>query len=137
MIQQNINIKLSMNRGEIFRKFLWGVEGLDKSLYSTELKNYSSDINLILFEFYLNPIPEQKIKYEQKIIDYRKKEKAIGIRFFITDNNFFKKNESERLFYIIEMILEKLYSLKEFCLKKKLSLNFPALITEVELKLKT
>ena len=74
---------------------------------------------MILFEFYVNPIPylQQNLK---EMGSYRKNEKSIGIRIIVTDENFFSKSEEERYIFLKQSILQKLDLLAEVVKKKKL-----------------
>lgn len=59
----------------------------------------------------------EKIKI---IEEYRKNEKSIGIPIIIDQDNFFDRNERERLAFLKRVLIQKLELLKEVVIKKKL-----------------
>ncbi|WP_320982825.1 hypothetical protein, partial [Bacteroides sp.] len=93
--------------GDLFSIYIWGNEGISDTLKKLKYENYGNDMNLILLEFYVNPIPylRQNLK---EIESYRKKEKAIGIPIIVTDENFFSKTEEARYRFLKEAILNKM-----------------------------
>lgn len=123
----------SMNgdsNGDLFRDYIWGVKGIDSTLKKLKHEDYGESLVLILFQFYVNPIPylQQNLK---EIESYRKKEKAIGIPIIITDENFFSKSEEERYNFLKQSILQKLDLLAEVVKKRKLDTNMELLKSDL------
>ncbi|CAN0597178.1 unnamed protein product, partial [Ectocarpus sp. 12 AP-2014] len=84
---------------ELVKEYLWGEYGLKNKYYALKWQNYGNDVVLILFEFYVNPIPYLRGNLKE-IGSYRRKEKAIGIPVIIDDENFFKLDETGRLEFL-------------------------------------
>jgi len=115
-------------RGSEFRNYIFGKNGLVDKFEIIEQKRYGNDLEVILFQFYVNP-EIYLLQNLKEIENYRKKEKAIGIPIIITESNFFQKQESEKFSLLKQMILEKLNKLFIIAHKKKLdgckSLRYP------------
>ena len=105
--------------GSIFRDYIWGDKGICKTLKQLKSKDYGQDLLLILFQFYVNPIP-YLLQNLKEIENYRKKEKSIGIPIIINDDNFFCKTEDEKYEFLKKSILYKLDILENVIVKKKL-----------------
>tara|TARA_R110000737_G_scaffold325231_1_gene338522 strand:+ start:249 stop:548 length:300 start_codon:yes stop_codon:yes gene_type:complete len=86
---------------------------------------------LILFEFYVNPIPYLRGNLKE-IGSYRRKEKSIGIPIIIDDENFFKLHGAEQMDFLKQRILEKLVLVKEKVKRNKLDFKIDKLIMEAE-----
>ena len=123
--------ELSFEKGRLFRKYIWSEEGINNILKKVVFNSYGKDIKLILFEFYVNPIIEQ-LKYIEKGISYKRKEKSIGIPIVITDDNFFSKSERERKRLLESIIFEKLALLIEYVEKKKLDIQIELIIKDLQ-----
>jgi hypothetical protein len=122
---------LAKEKGELFRAYIWGNEGIDIALKKLQHENYGKDLVLILFQFYVNPIPYQ-LAHIKEIESYRKKEKSIGIPIIVTDNNFFNKSEEGRYSFLKQSILQKMDLLGEVVKSKKLDTNIQLLKIDIE-----
>ena len=109
-----------MRQGEEFR----GYKKLDRS-------NYGKDLELVLFQFYVKPIPEL-LTCLKEIEAYRKKERAIGIPIIINDENFFSKTERGRYDFLGEIILAKMNLLAEVVKRRKLDTNMSLLVSDLK-----
>ena len=107
------------NNGDLFRNYIWGEKGICDTLKKLKYEDYGKDMLMILFQYYVNPIPylQQNLK---EIEPYRKKEKSIGIPIVVTDKNFFSKSEEERYNFLKQSIFQKLELLTEVVKRKKL-----------------
>jgi hypothetical protein len=114
-----------------FRLFLWDKEGLANAINQISKYQYGKDMELILFQFEVNPSP-YLLQYLKPIENYRKKEKAIGIPIIVTDENFFGKSKPERYNFIKESILQKMELLAEVVKKKKLDTNMELLKKDLQ-----
>ena len=136
--QNIIGFYASFNHGETeeenVQKYLWGDNGLKNRLISLKSTDYGSDFNLILFEFYVNPIPYER-KNLREIENYRRKEKSIGIPVIIDNENFFYKSEKERWLFLKGELLRKLKLLDSKIKRNKLDLDLKRLTNNVEIKL--
>ena len=117
--------------GDLFHPYIWGTGGIDEKYKKIKNKNYGIDINLILFQFYVNPIPYE-LSHLKEIENYRKKEKSIGIPIIINNENFFNKNENERVLFLKNSVIQKLDLLRAIIKKKKLDTNINQLIIDLE-----
>lgn len=119
------------DEGDLFSIYIWGNEGISDTLKKLKYENYGNDMNLILLEFYVNPIPylRQNLK---EIESYRKKEKAIGIPIIVTDENFFSKTEEARYRFLKEAILNKMDLLENVVKKKKLDTDVKKLKADID-----
>jgi hypothetical protein len=119
------------SQGELFRAYVWGENGISDRLRVLINETYGNDMELILLQFYVNPIPYLR-QHLKEIEGYRKKEKSIGIPIIVNDENFFNKTESERFEFLKQSILQKLDLLAEVVRKKKLDTNIELLKADVE-----
>ena len=85
----------SFNIGEVEKEYvkqlLWGANGLKELLSEIKWFDYGRDIEIILFEFHVNPIPYE-LNNIKEIGNYRQKEKSIGIPIILDQDGFFKLN---------------------------------------------
>ncbi|OCB70732.1 hypothetical protein B0A79_13870 [Flavobacterium piscis] len=126
---------VSANIGDVmgpeFRSYIYGENKIEKTLKILKNKDYGQDLKLILFQFYINPIP-YLLNNLKEIESYRKKEKSIGIPIVINEDNFFSKNESERYDFIRESLLHKIDLLAEVSKKNKLDINIELLKSDLK-----
>ncbi|MDR0866128.1 MAG: hypothetical protein LBO74_14525 [Candidatus Symbiothrix sp.] len=124
----NPNLSEKENEGlsEYFRLFLWDTEGLVNALKPLNRKKYGKDMELILFQFEVNPVP-YLLEHLKEIENYRKKEKAIGIPIIVNDENFFNTSEKDRYNFIKTSIMQKMDLLEDVVKKKKLDTNMELL----------
>jgi len=68
-----VSATMGDDNGKLFRSYIFGSHGILENFHSLKYYNYGKDIKIILFQFYINPIPYlmQNIK---EIEDYRKRE---------------------------------------------------------------
>lgn len=123
--------ELADEQGRLFRSYIWGDKGIDSSLKKLKCQDYGADLILILFQFYLKPLPIE-LQDMKEIENYRKKEKAIGIPVIVTDENFYDQSETGRFDFIKSSILQKLDLLAEVVKKKKLDTNIESLKTDFQ-----
>jgi hypothetical protein len=110
---------LASKQGELFRSYIWGENGISGTLKRIKRETYGKDLELILFQFYVNPLPIE-LQYLKEIGSYRKKGKSIGIPVFVNDQNFFSKSEEMRRAFLKQAVLQKLDVLAEVVRKKRL-----------------
>jgi hypothetical protein len=124
------NPKFSIQENENFANkfcsYIYGVKGIYECIHKLERENYGNDMNLILFQFSVNPIPYE-LPYLKMIENYRKKEKSIGGWIIINEVNFFNKSEEDRYDFIKESIMQKMDLVEEVVKKKKLDTNMELL----------
>lgn len=104
---------LVFEKGKLFRAYIFGEKGINHQIIKTKNIDYGKDLVLILFQFYVYPLQNLEP------IDYRMKEKSIGVPIVINDKNFFSKSDDERYKFLKESILEKIDLIAEFVKKKK------------------
>ena len=124
-------IDKSSEQGKLFRTYIWGEKGIDRNLKQLKHKDYGEDLKLILFEFYINPLPIE-LEGLKSVQAYRKKEKSIGIAIIVTDENFFSKSDDERYSFFKQTILQKLDILAEVIKKKKLDTKIELLKSDLQ-----
>lgn len=112
-------VKVARERGALFRQYIWGPRGISDVLKKLKHESYGSDLVLILFQFYLNPIPEELVVLKD-IENYRRSERSIGIPIIVTEENFFHKSDEDRIRFLHKAILEKIDLLKEVANRRKL-----------------
>ena len=122
---QEVKDSASQN-GQIFESYIYGDKGIYNIIDNLNYQNYGNDLELILFQFYINPIPYLRSNIKE-IENYRKNEKSIGLNIIIDDDNFFSLSEQNRYIFLISKILEKLDLLAELINKKKLDTNIELL----------
>lgn len=124
-------------QGKLFEDYVWhNLDSLDKKLGNIAFSDFGFDLELILFEFYINPLEYEKNYHKNEIGNYNKNEKSVGIPVFVTDELFFNRKEYERKQFLNEIISKKLLLLKEVIKKKKLDTDIDKLIITVLNKLK-
>lgn len=127
----------SFNIGEIEKEYvkqlLWGANGLKELLSEIKWVDYGSDIEIILFEFHVNPIPYE-LNNIKEIGNYRQKEKSIGITIILDQDGFFKLNSEGKEIYLRTMILDKLKLLRNKIKRNKIDLDIEKLILDTQLK---
>ncbi len=116
---------------ELIRSYLWSENGLKNKLNFLKWQDFGTDLKLILFEFYVRPIPDE-LKSIKPIGNYRRKEQSVGIPIILDDENFFGLKENERQLFFKNTILEKLESLTEKIKRNKLDTNISELKSQVE-----
>jgi len=124
----------SMNgddNGDLFRQYIWGEKGICDTLKKLKHKDYGKDMMMILFEFYVNPIP-YLLQNLKEIDSYRKNEKSIAVRIVVTDENFFSKSEEGRYSFLKQSVLQKLDLLAEVVKKKKLDTKMDLLKSDLQ-----
>lgn len=114
-----------------FTSYIWGEKGIEIALKKLHWRNYGSDLELALFQFYVNPIP-YLLQNLKEIEPYRKNEKSIGIPIVVNEENFFKKTEEGRYEFLKQSILQKMELLEEVVKKRKLDTNMQALKSDLE-----
>lgn len=122
---------LALEQGHLFREYIWGKNGIKETLSPLKKDTYGNDITLILLEFSVNPPPEV-IKLLKEVGSYRKKEKSIGLRIIIDNNNFFSKTELERQHFIKNTLIQKIDLLTNVVSKKKLDTNIELLKSDLQ-----
>ena len=122
--------ELSKEQGDLFSSYIWGDKGISDTLKKLRNEDYGKDMSIILFQFYVKPIPylQQALK---EIEAYRKNEKSIGIPIIVTDENFFSNSEEGRYSFLKLSILQKLDLLAEVVKKKKLDTNMELLKSDL------
>lgn len=122
--------------GALFRAYIYGENGISNALKKLKYEDYGNDLMLILFQFYVKPIPylQQNLK---EIENYRKSEKSIGIPIIVTDENFFNKSKDGRYNFLKQVMLQKLDLLTEVVKKKKLDTNVELLKADLSKLLDT
>ncbi|MCH8622567.1 hypothetical protein [Undibacterium sp. TS12] len=109
-------------KGGVFRTYIWGDAGISKILKKLRSSDYGSGLNIILFQFYLNPLPYE-LNNLKEIENYRKKEKSIGIPIIANSENFFDREENERYQFLRSAILGKISLLENVVKRNKLDFN--------------
>lgn len=116
---------LVFEKGKLFRTYIFGEKGINNQLKKVKNIDCGEDLVLILFQFYVY------LMQEIEPIDYRKREKSVGIPIVINDENFFSKSEEERYLFLKDIILDKMNLLAEFVKKKNLDTDVEALRVEL------
>ena len=126
-----VSTNMGDEQGVLFRTYIWGEMGICETIKKLKYEKYGTDLEKILFQFYVNPIPYE-LESLKEIENYRKKEKAIGIPIIVNEENFFIKSEVERFDFIKSAILKKFDLLAEVVKKNKLDTNIKSLKTDLK-----
>lgn len=118
-------------QGALFRDYIWGENGICKVLKILNHSDYGQDLVMVLYQFYLNPIPIELISLG-KIKVYRSKEKSIGLPVIVTNENFFDRTKVERTLFLKKSILENIGLIKDVVINKKLDTNIEKLKIDLE-----
>ncbi len=122
---------LARRQGDLFRTYIWGEDGIDNVVRKLKRKDYGRDLELILFQFYVNPLTIQ-LENLKEIERYRKKEKSIGIPVVVTGENFFSKSEATRFAFLKQSIVQKLDVLAKVVTRNKLDTKIGLLKSDLE-----
>ena len=122
---------LASEQGELFRAYIWGEKGICETLKKLKHQDYGEDLILILFQFYVCPLPIE-LEDLKEIERYRKKEKAISIPIIVNNENFFSKSEEARYAFLKQSILKKLDLLAEIVKRRKLDTKMDLLKSDLE-----
>jgi hypothetical protein len=114
----------------LIKNYLWSEDGLKNKLSSIKWQTYGHDFHLILFQFYVKPIPALRNNL-RKIENYRRKEKSIGVPIIIDEANFFSLNVIERQKFLTNTILIKIDLLREKVKRNKLDLDVSKLKEDI------
>lgn len=126
---QELNQKSKI--AESFRHYISSENGISYILKKLKSTDYGQDIAIILFQFYLYPLPYE-LQHLESVEGYRKNEKSFGLSIIVNDENFFSKTEGERYDFLKEAILKKIDLLAEIVKKKKLDTNVVLLKSDLE-----
>lgn len=120
-------------QGKSFENYIWhDSDSLDRRLENIVFSDFGFDLELILFEFYINPLECEKKYHKKEIGNYDKNEKSVGIPVFVTDESFFDKSDDEKRKFLNKVIIDRLILLKEMVKKKKLDTDVDKLIDVVQ-----
>ena len=64
----------AIKKGDEFRTYIWGENGIDVLLKSLLYSDYSNDLKRILFQFYIMPCDYERLHIKE-VEQYRKKKK--------------------------------------------------------------
>ena len=92
---------------------------------------YGTDIELILLEFYINPIPYLRQNL-RKIGNYRSKEKSIGIPIILDNKSFFKLDPEGQQIFLNDLVIQKLGLVREKVKRNKLNFDIERLMADVK-----
>lgn len=106
-------------KGRLFKSYIWGENGIARTLNQLPPASYGNDLKLILFEFYVHPA--SSVTRHLKAINYKKQEKTICLPIIINDENFFNKADTERCYFLKGALISKLETLIPFCTQKRLN----------------
>ncbi|MDN5205231.1 hypothetical protein QQ008_27860 [Fulvivirgaceae bacterium BMA10] len=118
-------------QGDVFHSYIWGKKGICDHLKKLKHEDYGKDLVMILFQFYVNPIPYE-LENIKDIENYRKREKSIGIPIIVNDKNFFSQSQEGRHRFIKESILQKMDLLNEVVRSRKLDTKVDALKSDLQ-----
>ena len=119
------------NSGPLFREYIWGENGFCATLKKLNHRDYGKDVVMILFQFYVNPIPYEQQNLKE-IENFRRKEKSIGVPIIVNDENFFSKSENERYSFLKQSIFRKLDILTQLFKKKQLDTRMDLLKADLQ-----
>jgi hypothetical protein len=117
-------------QGALFRDYIWGADGISNNLKKLKHKDYGNDLELVLFQFYLNPLPIE-LQQLKEIESYKRKEKAIGVPIVVTNEDFFSKNEDERDAFLKRSILQKMELLEDVIKRNQLDTKIELLKSDL------
>ncbi len=128
--ETEIILEQKEKKAQIFRNHIWGHNGIDKYFKRLGINKYGEDLNLILFQFYVEPLSIEKSSIKEKD-SYRSKEKSLGVNL-IFESDFFEFNENERRDIIFNSVISKLCSIKEPLLKRSLDTDIESIIQDLK-----
>jgi hypothetical protein len=127
---------LASEQEKLFPTYIWGEKGICNTLKKLKREDYGKDLELVLFQFYVSPLPIT-LQNLKEIESYRKKEKSIGVPIIINNENFFSKSKEARFIFLQESILQKLDLVAEIIKRRKLDTKIDLLKSDLENLFKT
>ena len=91
-----------------------------------------SDLELLLIQYYVEGKFSRYLPEEPKVGNYSKKNKDIAVAIGVPCHLFHVKNEFERREFIVDSTLSAIVLVKNRLEKKKLDINFSALIKDIK-----
>ncbi len=116
-------------KGKTFRSFIWGEQGLDKIFKKLEAQNCGVDIELILLQFYVEPLKIERDNMKE-IFEYRRKERSVGVPIII-ESEFFSLSSPKKIKYLERKVFEALDKVNELVNSKNLDTNISLLKSEL------
>ncbi len=134
--KDNKIIEYRAEMADQFRAYAYGNDsqiGLNKILKKVD-GDYSTDLDLILFFFKVNPAANEP--QDRKDVDnYRPKEKSIAAWIIINEDNFFNKSPSERNTFVNNEIINRLEQIEKRFKNGKVNVDMDHLIKDTKLTL--
>ncbi len=106
---------------DIFLSYISGEKSISY-FFQRMIGRYGEDLDLILFEFYLNP-SLLYLKNPNKIGSYRKKEKSFSIPIFVIEEDFFRLTDLSRRKFLAQSVIEGFDLLKPVIIRRKLNIE--------------
>lgn len=129
-----LQFKNAKKLGDLFREYIWGKKGISELLKKLSSDKYGIDLVLVLFHFYVIPLPYE-LESLKEIESYRKKERAIAVPIVVNNENFFSLRKKDRYLFLKHSILQKIDVLENVVKKKKLDTNILLLREDLQILL--
>ena len=123
--------KLAKTEGDLFSSYIHGEHGLDRKWNHLDFEYYGKDLKLVLFSFYIKPLPEM-IAYLKEIERFHPKDKSVDMRLIITDENFFNHGAEGRILFLKDSVIQRLDLLAKLVRRRKMDTNMELLIADVK-----
>ncbi len=117
---------------KMFSPYLWGDHGFDtlfKESFSS--KQYGEGLKLLLIMYYVEGDFEINGPDRPKVSNYSAKSQDISVSVTVSVEMFHNRNEFERREFIINSSLNAIKLVQEKLSKKKFSINFEELISDL------
>lgn len=130
-------IKYYLNTGDqegsdMFTPYVWGKKGFGALMDKSLKKNYGSDLDLLLIQYYVEGKFSSYIPVEPKPGNYKAKDKDIAVAIGVTREIFHNRNEFERREFIVDSTINAINIVKKRLTKKKLDIDFDKLLKDVQ-----
>lgn len=115
-------------RGDIFRSYIWGDDGIDSLIKQISYYDYGRDIRRILIQFYVMPCDYERMNIKE-VESYRKKEKSIAVSIIIEE--YFFNTVKDRKDIISSSIISSIEKLENIIRKRNLDTNIKQLVSDL------
>jgi hypothetical protein len=127
-----VAFEIKEKQKEIIKEYFWGKNGLSSKLAKLKRKDYGIDVEIILFQFYINPIPYLRNNLKE-IANFKRKEKSFRIPVILNFGKFNRLADKEKELFMRKTLLNKLDLLYVRKNRNNFDLNIDKLKHDIEL----
>jgi hypothetical protein len=116
----------------MFAPYVWGATGLANLLKPLKLKNYGTELKLLLIEYYVEGKFTEHLFDEIRLRNYSTKSKDISAQVPVRRSDFHDRTDRQRREFLLKTTLEAIELVRGRLEKRKLGVDFDRLRQDVE-----